>query len=55
MPIYGVSTIFPPSFKTSPPSLHGLVALAVLGTINNDQALVQATAVEILRIIGNSL
>ena len=39
------------AFKTSPPSLHGLVALAALGTINNDQALVQATAVEILRII----
>lgn len=39
------------AFNTSPPSLHGLVALAVLGSLNNDQALVHATAVEILRII----
>lgn len=53
--MFDVVSIFLPSFKTSPPSLHGLVALAALGTINNDQALVQATAVEILRIIGNSL
>lgn len=53
--MYNVASVFLLSFKTSPPSLHGLVALAVLGTINNDQALVQATAVEILRIIGNKV
>ena len=43
------------SFQTSPPSLHGLVSLSVLGCWCNDLTLVQAALQEITKIIGKPL
>lgn len=43
------------SFQTSPPSLHGLVSLSVLGCWCNDLTLVQAALQEIVKIIGKPL